>query len=68
MTVNEWAEKLERIKGEEEFYIRHCTGVSIARYCTKCADCGNGCETCKINDYAVFCGINEPLSEDIEEE
>jgi hypothetical protein len=38
--------------------------VALARYCNQCADNGNGCETCKINEFAVFCGINEPLNEE----
>jgi hypothetical protein len=58
MTVNEWAEKLDLIKDDKEFYVQHCTGIAIARYCTKCADGGIGCETCKISEFAVFCGIN----------
>jgi hypothetical protein len=66
MTHTEWAEKLAVVSHDKEWYIRNLTGVAIARYCTKCADSGNGCGDCKIYDFAVFCSINEPL--DMEEE
>jgi hypothetical protein len=64
MTVGEWVEKLDLIKDDKEFYIKQGTALSIARYCTKCADSGNRCETCKISEFAVFCGINEPLNKE----
>jgi hypothetical protein len=59
MTHEEWAEKLAVVAEDKEFYIREHTGIAIARYCTKCGDSGNGCETCKVNDFGRFFGINE---------
>jgi hypothetical protein len=60
MKVYEWAEKLAVVQEDREWYIRNHAGVAIARYCTKCGDTGNGCETCKIAEFAFFCGIGAP--------
>jgi hypothetical protein len=61
MTVGEWSDKLSAMKNDQEWYVRHCTAIAVARYCTGCPDEGNGCAECKIYDLAVKNGINEPV-------